>query len=118
MATTTPRVEPHQVGRRQRGRRCGGIIALVVLLFLAATHLGAMEFSSSVLVFRDASFPAADSANASPEQLQKMFPGSQFASAEQLPALLEAPATRLLVLPYGSAFPEQTWPDIYRYLRR
>jgi len=77
-----------------------------------------MEFSFSVVVFSDASFPAADSANVSPEQLQKMFPGVQFASVEQLPALLDAAATRLFVLPYGSAFPEQTWPDIYRYLRR
>ena len=32
--------------------------------------------------------------------------------------MLKAPATSLLVLPYGSAFPEQVWPDIYAYLQR
>src|SRR5260370_14741337 len=47
-----------------------------------------------------------------------MLPGSELASVELLPALLEASATRLLVLPYGSAFPEQLWPDIYRFLGR
>src|SRR5262249_39124728 len=61
---------------------------------------------------------AVESANASTEQLRKMLPGSQFAPAEQLPALLGDAATRLFVLPYGSAFPEQAWPDIYRFLRR
>src|SRR5262249_46841742 len=118
MATTTPRLEPPHDIRRQRTARHAWIAGLGLLLFLAPTHLRALQFSSSVVVFSDASFPAADAANASPEQLRKILPGGQFASAEQLPGMLAAPATRLLVLPYGSAFPEQIWPDIYQFLRR
>jgi hypothetical protein len=118
MANTTPRLEPPEDSRGQRRTWNSRTAALFLLLFLAAIRLCAMEFSSSVVVFSDASFPAADSASASPEQLRKLLPGGQFAAAEQLPSLLEAASTRLLVLPYGSAFPEQSWADIYGFLRR
>src|SRR5215472_4953218 len=47
-----------------------------------------------------------------------MLPGAQPASTQQLADLLNATSTRLLVLPYGSAFPEEAWPDIFRFLRR
>src|SRR5215472_10894004 len=102
-------------------RRCRGRIAilnLILFLFLAGVNVRGMEPSSSVVVFSDASFPTADSASVSTEQLQEMLPGGNLASVEQLPALLEARSTRLLVLPYGSAFPEELWPDIFRFLRR
>jgi hypothetical protein len=46
-----------------------------------------------------------------------MLPGAQLASREQLATALNTASTRLLVLPYGSAFPEEAWPDIYRFLR-
>jgi len=39
------------------------------------------------------------------------------ASAEKLHSLLAASETRLLVLPYGSAFPEPVWPDIQQFLQ-
>jgi hypothetical protein len=87
------------------------------LLFASAAVLEAQSLSGSV-VFSEAGFPAADSAGLSPEQMQKMLPGAQLASAQQLANLLNATSTRLLVLPYGSAFPEAAWPDIYRFLRR
>ena len=83
---------------------------------------------SPVVVFAEQGFPAADSAGASssqpptsqlsPPQLRALFPDAHLASADQLPALLSSATTRLLVLPYGSAFPEPLWSDIHSYLER
>src|SRR5215471_15087500 len=87
-------------------------------LLLASTAARGAESLSGSVVFSEAGFPAVDSAGPSPEQLQKMLPGAQLASAQQLADLLNATSTRLLVLPYGSAFPEEAWPDIFRFLRR
>ena len=41
--------------------------------------------------------------------MEAALPGARFVSVEQLGAQLEATSTRLLVLPYGSAFPEAAW---------
>src|SRR5215471_13851537 len=87
-------------------------------LLLASTAARGAESLSGSVVFSEAGFSAVDSAAPSPEQIQKMLPGAQLASTQQLADLLKATSTRLLVLPYGSAFPEVAWPDIYRFLRR
>ncbi len=47
-----------------------------------------------------------------------IFPGAKLAAANQLRDVLAAASTRLLVLPYGSAFPEQAWPEIKGFLDR
>src|SRR5713101_5327165 len=84
---------------------------------------------SPVVVFAEPGFPAADSAGASSppqppspqlslQQLRALFPDARLASADQLPALLSSAATRLLVLPYGSVFPEPLWSGIHNYLER
>jgi hypothetical protein len=91
---------------------------MALFLFLACTvHLSA-ESSSAVVVFSEPGFPSADSPAPSAEQLQRLLPEAHFASAEQLGTLLEAPTTRSLVLPYGSAFPEAAWPQIHQFLQR
>lgn len=94
------------------------VSALSMALFLPGTGACAAEPLTSVVVFSEPGFPAADSASASSEQLRKMLPGAQLTSVEQLSGLLRASATRLLVLPYGSAFPEEAWPHIYQFLHR
>jgi hypothetical protein len=73
-------------------------------------------FAQNIVVFSDTGFPVADSA--SPQQLSSLIPGARAASADQLSGLLAAPTTALLVLPYGSAFPEQAWTDIHQFLQR
>ncbi len=88
-----------------------------VFLALNPGRLAAQDFSTAV-VFYDAGFPAADSASASRAQLESVLPGAHFASAEQLDVQLNDASTRLLVLPYGSAFPEQNWTSIYGFLHR
>ncbi len=86
--------------------------------FLGSLGPVAAQEHSVAVVFFDSGFPAADSASASGEQLEKMFPGARFSSLEQLDAELRDTSTRLLVLPYASAFPEQAWPGIYEFLHR
>jgi len=93
------------------------------LLFLAAVAFNSAIAQAQTApplpettVFTEPGFPAADTVAPSPAQLQIAFPHANFASAEKLPAALKDPATHLLVLPYGSAFPEKAWPDIYAFL--
>ena len=77
----------------------------------------AADDHSPIVVFNDSGFVAADTAAPSQAQLQKMFSGSRLVSLEQLDAQLANPATHLLVLPFGSAFPENAWPAIYNFLK-
>src|SRR5579863_2459176 len=71
---------------------------------------------SAAVVFSEPGFPAADSASPSPQQVSAILPGAQQADADHLQDALTAPSTRLLVLPNGSAFPEQAWPAIKQFL--
>jgi hypothetical protein len=93
--------------------------AIAALFLLVSQAAGAAQSGlSSVVVFSEPGFPAADSAAPSPPQLAAISPDAQLASANQLPAALTAPAAPLLILPYGSAFPEEAWPAIKQFLDR
>ena len=95
------------------------LFALICAIFvLASAHAAFAQDSAPVVLFSEPGFPAADSAAIAPEQLAKLIPGAQSSSAEQLKAQLANSATKLLVLPYGSAFPETAWPDVFGFLRR
>ena len=78
--------------------------------------LSAAQTQSRTVVFTEPGFPSADTA--SHDQTTSLLTGAQTANAEQLPALLRSAETQLLVLPYGSAFPEAAWADIEQYLQR
>lgn len=71
---------------------------------------------SRTVVFREAEFPAGDCASA--VEAASLLTGARAANADQLPALLRSTETQLLVLPYGSAFPEAAWTEIEQFLRR
>jgi hypothetical protein len=73
---------------------------------------------SDVIVLSEPAFPAADSAAPSTEQLSRSFPTESLFSVEQLGKVLESSSARLLVLPYGSAFPEENWSAIKSFLDR
>jgi hypothetical protein len=92
-----------------------GIAAILVFLLSGWT---AGQDNHAIVMLAEPGFPAADSAAASPQQLASWVPGAQLASAEQLRQLLKSLATALLVLPYGSAFPEEAWPEIHQFLQR
>src|ERR1700758_5503601 len=102
-----------------------GLLALGFVLcsaiFLYPTlcpTLALAQETSPVVVLREMSFPSADSPTFPQSQLEKALPGARFASADQLASALGESATRLLVLPYGSAFPEESWAAIHEFLQR
>src|SRR5713226_908648 len=88
------------------------------LLLLSVLLLGVTTASaqSGTVVFRETGFPAADSVPAPESLLQHALPNAQFASTAELKERLKS--AKLLVLPYGSAFPEDAWSDIYGFLQR
>src|SRR5271165_6254541 len=94
--------------------------AVAALFFLVShTTLLAQSSMSAAVVFSEPGFPAADSPSPSPQQLAAILPrGAQLADADHLRTALAAPSTRLLVLPYGSSFPEEVWPAIKQFLDR
>ncbi len=86
--------------------------------FLCLLHSLPARAASSVVVFSESGFPAVDTVKIPGSQLQAFFPGSRFVSTTEMAAALKEEGSRLLVLPYGSAFPEKAWEDIYQFLQR
>jgi len=97
-----------------------GFLALASVLcftaFLRSTPSRAQEVSA-VVVLRETGLPSADCPAFPQPQLEKALPAARHVSADQLAAALSEPATRLLVLPYGSAFAEDDWPAIREFLQ-
>jgi hypothetical protein len=77
----------------------------------------AAEALAGVALFYEPGFPAVDTA-APGERLGGLLPGVVRAGDAALPAVLARRSTHLLVLPYGSAFPESAWPAIQAFLAR
>ena len=96
------------------------VIFLLASLSLLASSLSlwAQTGASIAVVFSQPGFPSADSASVSSQQLAALLPGAQLADSNQLSAALAAASTRLLILPYGSAFPEEAWPAVKGFLDR
>ena len=90
--------------------RTSHVAILIVLISAAATA------QSGVVVFREPNFPTADTAPVPDALLQRVSIGAYFATASELKQQLSS--AKLLVLPYGSAFPEESWPEIYGFLQR
>ena len=88
---------------------------LLFSIFLLAL-ISPASAQSGTVILRETGFPAADSAPAPDALLQHVLPDAQLASTSELKNRLNS--AKLLVLPYGSAFPEDAWPEIYGYLQR
>ena len=86
------------------------------LLALLIGFLPSTSFAKTV-VFWQPGFPAVDSSAPDEATLRAAFVGAEFADAAQLPEALTDEA-ELLVLPYGSAWPEADWAAILTYLDR
>src|SRR5450432_3070418 len=87
-------------------------------LFFSALLLALIPTASAqsgTVIFREPGFPTADSAPA-PDSLLHALSDAQLASTAELKDRLNS--AKLLVLPYGSAFPEDAWADIYGFLQR
>src|ERR1700730_1079673 len=93
------------------------ILVFALVVCVSGWGIRAQEPRSTV-VFREAAFPTVDTSPVPEDGFDTLFPGAQFASAYELGKSLSATTTGLLVLPYGSAFPEECWPDIEAFLNR
>ena len=90
----------------------------LVIAALFACSLARIQAQSETVLFSEPNFPVSDSSPISQEALQRGFQDTVTVSADQLDRALSAPETKLLVLPYGSAYPEAAWPAILRFLDR
>lgn len=102
----------------QATRHCLRIGATSLLILLTHHCAFGAENSKPVVLFQEPGFPTADSSSPSPEQMKAILPDASIADLESLRAALKDPSTRLCVLPYGSAFPEDAWPELFSYLQR
>jgi hypothetical protein len=93
------------------------ILVFILVICVSGWRIRAQEPKSTV-VFRQAAFPTVDTSPIPEDGFDILFPGAQFASAHELGKSLAATTTGLLILPYGSAFPEECWPDIEAFLNR
>jgi hypothetical protein len=69
-----------------------------------------------MVVFEEPGFPVADAAAPDFAQLHAILPSAMFVPSQQLKSSLSSAS--MLILPYGSAFPEAAWPEINAYLTR
>jgi hypothetical protein len=91
-------------------------LSLGLFAFLA---LSALAVQAATVVFDEPGFPAADSAQPPEAALRAGFPGARFTPADSLGAALAAAGQGdLLILPYGSSYPEAAWQPILEYLDR
>jgi hypothetical protein len=91
--------------------------AFRLLLLLLIGFRPAPSFAKTV-VFWQPGFPAADSPAPDESGLRNAFAGASFAGASVLADELAKHDTDLLVMPYGSTWPEAQWEPILRYLDR
>ncbi len=96
------------------GRRLHG--SVLALTMFAVARIAVAQ--SETVLFEEPGFPTSDSAALSLNALQSGFAGAQVVHAQGLADALKDPHTRLLVMPYGSAYPESAWPDILAFLDR
>ena len=89
---------------------------LLAVMFTPRSALLAQN--SPVIVFSEPGFPVADSTAPVPRQLAALFPAEAIVGADQLNRALSADPAALLVLPYGSSFPEESWTAIKDFLDR
>jgi hypothetical protein len=93
-----------------------GLVFCSATFFFFARPLAAQEAAPAVVILSEPGLPSADSPAFPQQLLQKALPGARFTSAKELDSLL-GESTRLLVVPYGSAFPEEDWSVILSFLQ-
>ncbi len=106
--------------------RLAALIGVAALL-LSSSAIGAAPARSArqqatpaptTVVFWEQNFPAADTCAVTKAQLAALLPNATFLADEELKQSLGADSTRLLVLPFGSAFPEDAALAIHSFLER
>jgi hypothetical protein len=90
-------------------------LALISSSLLASCSVFAQDVASTV-VLREPGFRSADSSTPSDQQITALFAGAKIADVDHLQQAITASSARLLVIPYGSAFPENSWFAIKHFL--
>lgn len=93
-------------------------LSLFLLLCCSLSVFAEVPSASHLVVFEQPGFPVVDTAELSSALLHRELPDAAFSSAADLESRLAEPETKLLILPYGSAFPEQQWTAIHIFLLR
>ncbi|MGB9031169.1 MAG: hypothetical protein WCC27_13700, partial [Acidobacteriaceae bacterium] len=88
-----------------------------IFLLLLLGFWSTSSFAETVVLWQ-AGFPAVDSPAPDEASLRAAFADASFVDVAGLGDVLSKPETGLLVLPYGSAWPEAEWDSILRYLDR
>src|SRR5579862_7120759 len=88
------------------------------LLLFCLLGISCARAASHTVVFFEPGFPSSDSPAVTDSALHTAFANAEFVSLQQLTPALVKPETDLLVMPYGSAYPEAAWPAILHYLDR
>jgi hypothetical protein len=96
-------------------RICLGIIFSLIFSLVCASSA---QTTPAVVVFNQPGFPVIDTAPLPDALLHQAFPNAQFVAAAELAKQLAGNGATLLILPYGSAFPEQQWSAIHNFLLR
>jgi len=94
-------------------------VVLFLLLYVCPLIITAQDKPKpQTIVFYEKHFFAADSITPSELELRTLIPNGHFTGADELGVTLSQSNTGVLVLPYGSAFPESSWLAIKDYLNR
>ncbi len=89
------------------------------VLYVALVSAVPLAFpQASTVAFVESGFPAVDSLSISQAALLQGFVGARVVGVAGLGGALDDQGTKLLVLAYGSAYPEDAWPAILRFLER
>lgn len=83
------------------------------LAWLLLPLLAFPVFATQTIVFWQSNFPVADSAPISEATLRATIPGATLVDVNGLASALNG--AEVLVMPYGSAFPEEAWPQIRQF---
>jgi hypothetical protein len=90
------------------------VVGMALALVAGGAASGAGQVSGQVVVLSQEGFPAVDSAAVAKAAVR----GARAVGVAALPGALADAGTSLLVMPYGSAFPEEDWPAIKKFLQR
>lgn len=94
------------------------IVMLVATMIFCQAHPVYAQEAPAVVVLWDDNFPVTDTAEVSRTRLATLLPSAKFVSSAETSRVLASSSTKLVVVPFGSTFPEESWTHIYNFLKR
>jgi hypothetical protein len=96
------------------------VVRKMMLMFcMCSAALIAQERAKpQAIIFHEKHFSSVDTITPSELELRTLVPSGRFVSADELSAAISQSNSGVLILPYGSVFPEASWLAIKDYLNR